>query len=320
MVSTHPVYVGIDVSKAKLDVAVRPWTAPLVVTNDAPGIRALVDKLRRLCCRLIVLEATGGLERSAALALHDAGLPVVLVNARQVRDFARATNRLAKTDTIDAQVLAEFGEKIGPEPRPLLDAESRELQLLVRRRRQLVQDLTAEKNRQATAADSQWAGLSVARHIAWYEEELVAVDAALDALVRQSPAWQALEALYRSTPGVGPVLSRSLLADLPELGRLNRRQISALVGVAPLNRDSGQFRGRRQVWGGRSALRSSLYMAALVATRFNGSIRSFYQRLLAKGKAKKLALTACMRKLLTILNAMARTKTAWREPVACLTS
>lgn len=309
--SEDPVHVGIDVSKSRLDIACGPQLAAFQVANDARGIRALLEKLRPFACRMIVLEATGGLERPVALALREAGLPAVVVNPRQVRDFARATGRLAKTDSIDAAVLARFGEVMRPAPRPLQDAESQELQLLVRRRRQLVQMLTAEKNRRNGAG-----GLAarVQRHIDWLEAEIGELDAELEQQVRRNPTWRARERLYRSAPGVGSVLAHNLMADLPELGQLNRRQICALVGVAPLNRDSGQFRGRRQVWGGRAPLRSALYMATLVATRFNGPVRAFYQRLLAAGKAKKLALTACMRKLLTILNAMARSGSPWREP------
>lgn len=308
-VSTNPAYIGIDVSKHRLDVAGRPDVDSFYVANDPAGIECLVSRLSKLPCRQIVLEATGGYETAVVHALLADGLPAVVVNPRQVRDFARATGRLAKTDLIDAQVLAHFGEVIQPEPRQMPDAEVLELRALVRRRRQLVQMLTAEKNRRRQGLQT-----SLSRHIEWLECEIASLNAEVQRLVEDSPAWRAQEQLYRSSPGVGKVLSCTLVADLPELGRLNRRQISGLVGVAPLNRDSGLYRGRRQVWGGRSDLRSALYMAALVATRCNRPIRAFYQRLQAAGKPKKLALTACMRKLLTMLNAMARTQTPWRDP------
>ena len=308
--TTTPVFIGIDVAKYRLDVAGRPEPAAFEVTNDGPGITALISALKRMTCRLVVLEATGGYETALRDALQAAGLPTVVVNPRQIRDFARATGRLAKTDRIDAEVLAHFAEAVRPALRPARDPVSHQLQVLVRRRRQLVQMLTAERNRCHAMSELRQ---GVQRHIDWLASELAALDAELQDLVQDNASWHAREALYCSAPGVGTGLARNLLAELPELGRLNRRQIAALVGVAPLNRDSGQFRGKRQVWGGRPALRSALYMAALVASRFNTEIRAFYQRLLAAGKAKKLALTACMRKLLTILNAMARTNQPWHD-------
>jgi transposase len=304
------IYIGIDVAKSSFDVAQRPEGTIFHVGNDAAGIADLVERLVTLQPALVVLEATGGLEASLVAALVAAGLPTVVVNPRQVREFARATGRLAKTDAIDAGVLAQFGEAVRPEPRPLPDEAGRELHALVMRRRQLIEMLTAEKNRLRTATKK--VRRAIEQHIRWLEAAVADLDHQLDDFIRQSPVWRERDELYRSTPGVGPILSAVLLADLPELGQLNRKAIAALVGVAPLNRDSGQFRGRRKVWGGRAQVRSALYMAALVSTRHNPAIRDFYQRLISTGKPKKVALTACMRKLLTTLNAMARTSTRWQ--------
>jgi transposase len=306
------VYVGIDVAKDNLDVAGVPGRPAFRVTNDAAGIEELVSMLGQMSGCIAVIEATGGYELPLVTALASSDLLPAVVNPRQAREFARATGKLAKTDRIDAESLARFGAAMQLTPRPLPDALGRELQGLVRRRRQLVQLLTAEKNRRRLA--SGYVAESVRRGIDWFEAEIAGLDKALSDLIQGSPSWRAQARLYESVPGVGSVLSRSCLADLPELGLLNRKQISALVGVAPLNRDSGLFRGRRQVWGGRAGLRSGLYMAALVATRYNRAIKTFYLRLLAAGKPKKLALTACMRKLLTMLNAIARTQTPWQEP------
>ena len=317
--SDSPVHVGIDVSKSRLDVFVSPTGDRLSTGNDAAGIRSLLGRLGKLPCQLVVLEATGGFELAAAVALQEVGLPLALVNPRQVRDFARATGKLAKTDAIDAQVLAEFAEKIRPEPRRLPDEQSRELQAVVQRRRQLVQMLTAEKNRLGQAGAVGCVLESSRRFIVWLEAEIKDIERTMGQLVRQNPGWQVLEERLRSVPGVGPIVARTLIAELPELGRINRKKISALVGVAPLNRDSGQFRGRRQVWGGRSELRNSLYMATVVAAHHNKIIQAFYRRLVVAGKPKKLALIACMRKLLTILNAMARDQRSW-SPGSCLTT
>jgi transposase len=235
--------------------------------------------------------------------------PLAVVNPRQVRDFARATGELSKTDQIDARILALFGERIRPEPRPLPDETTELLDALVTRRRQLVDMLTAEKNRLGLARKS--AEKSIKAHIRWLERALAGVEGELDLAIAKSPLWRAKEDLLRSVPGIGPVVSRTLLAELPELGTLNRQEIAKLVGVAPLARDSGKRRGNRRIWGGRASVRSALYMATLTASRFNPAIRQFYTRLLAKGKPKKVALVACMRKLLTILNAMIRHKTPW---------
>lgn len=311
-------YVGIDVAKSWLDVAQRPEGQALRVRNEQAHLGELVARLTSLAPELIVLEATGGLELPVVAALLEASLPVVVVNPRQVREFARATGRLAKTDALDAAVLARFAEVVKPEVRPLPDAAAQELQALVRRRRQLIEMLTAEKNRQIRSSGR--VKRAIERHIEWLKRELDALDDELDDLLRHSPAWRERDQLYQSTPGVGPVISTTLLSELPELGSLNRRRIAALVGVAPLNRDSGMWRGRRQVWGGRAHVRAALYMGALVATRYNPQIKAFYARLLQSGKPKKVALTACMRKLLTMLNAIARDTTAWQPTPQQLTT
>ena len=304
------IHVGIDVAKDRLDVAQRPGTEAWGVTNDERGIADLVARLKALRPTLVVLEATGGIELPVVGALAAAGLPVVVVNPRQVREFARATGRLAKTDAIDAQVLARFAEAVRPALRPLPDAATHQLSSLVARRRQVIVMLTAEKNRLRTAAPV--VRDHIKEHIVWLERSLSDMDRELGQVIHSSDIWRAQDNLLQSAPGVGPVLSTTLLAELPELGSLNRKEIAALVGVAPLNRDSGTLRGRRTVWGGRSQVRTALYMAALAATRFNPVIRAFYQRLETAGKPKKVALTACMRKLLTILNAMMRHQTPWQ--------
>lgn len=308
-----PIFIGIDVSKARLDVAMRPSAEKLSVSNDEAGIQALVKRLSELKPVLIVLEATGGLERSVSGTLGSAQLPVVVVNPRQVRDFAKALGQLAKTDRIDAEVLAHFAEVIRPPLRPLPDKVSLELRALIARRRQLIEMIVAEKNRLSAASKA--VRKRIEAHIRWLETELDRADKDLDQSIRQSPIWQEHQDLLRSVPGIGPVVSRTLLAELPELGRLNRKQIAALVGIAPLNCDSGTFRGRRGIWGGRATVRAVLYMAALVASRRNSVIRDFYKRLREKGKAPKVALVACMRKLLTILNAMIKHKTRWSENI-----
>jgi len=309
--SPAKVYVGIDVAKDWLDVAQRPGGEAWRVSSDETGIAALVDRLKGVRPTLVVLEATGGLQIPAVAALAAAGLRTVVVNPRQVRQFAGATGRLAKTDAIDAQVLAQFGEAVRPEVRPLPDVATQELSALVARRRQLIEMLTAEKNRLRLATKK--VRPNIEAHIRWLEGELLDLEGGLGEVIRSSPVWREQDNLLRSVPGVGPVLSSVLLADLPELGKLSRKEVAALVGVAPLNRDSGLFRGRRQVWGGRSHVRTALYMATLVASRHNPAIKSFYQRLLSAGKAKKVALTACMRKLLTILNAMMRHQVLWQH-------
>jgi transposase len=315
-------FVGIDVAKAELVVAVLPGNARWAVANDERGVRTLIERLRLEPPTLIVLEATGGYELLSVAALAAAGLPVVVVNPRQVRDFAKATGQLAKTDRIDAEVLALFAERVRPAVRALPDADAQELEALLARRRQLLEMLQAERNRlgQVFGRGKQPVKKSLKAHIAFLERELRIADTDLGAMIRESPAWRERDDLLQSVPGVGPVLSRTLLADLPELGRLSRREIAKLVGIAPLSRDSGALRGRRFVQGGRASVRAVLYMAALVATKRNAVIRAFYQRLLAAGKPKKLALVACMRKLLTILNAMARSSARWEAPNALATA
>ena len=303
------IYAGIDVSKDRLDLAVRPSGAVRTAAYDADGISALVSELQSMGPSAVVLESTGGLELPLASALAAASLPVVVVNPRQVRDFARATGRLAKTDVLDAQVIAHFAEAVRPAVRPLPDTGTRELHSLTARRTQVVEMLVAEKNRLSRA--SRAVAPRIKAHIQWLEQELEDLDQGLRQTLHRSPAWREQDDLLRSVPGVGPQLSVALLADLPELGTLGRRQIAALAGVAPMNRDSGNMRGRRTVSGGRARVRAVLYMGALVAARHNPVIRSFYQRLLAAGKPKKLALTACMRKLLTILNSMVKSGQHW---------
>lgn len=302
-------FVGIDVAKRELEVATRPGAGTQTWPNTEEGIVRLVDFLKPLSPTLIVLEATGGLEMPCVGALAAEGFPVVVMNPRQVRDFARATGQLAKTDPIDARAIARFAEAVRPEVRELKTEETQELAALGLRRRQIIQMITSEKNRLASA--SKWIREDIKEHISWLEKRLDDVNKELEKAIRNSPVWRERDNLLRSVPGVGPVLSATLLSQLPELGSLNRKQIAALVGVAPLSRDSGQFRGRRSVWGGRASVRCALYMATLVATRFNTTIAVFYHRLRTAGKEHKVALTACMRKLLTILNAMARDRTHW---------
>jgi transposase len=322
MRETSDRYVGIDVAKAELVVAERPSGAQWTVENDDAGIRTLTQRVSGERPALIVLEATGGYELATVGALAAAGLPVVVVNPRQVRDFARATGQLAKTDRLDAGVLALFAERVRPEVRPLATEAQEDLQALLTRRRQLLEILTAEKNRlgQVVGRRTKLVKQSLKHHIAYLERELRMTDTDLGNCIRESPVWRAQEDLLRSVPGVGPVVALTLLAELPELGRLTGKEIAKLVGVAPLNRDSGTLRGKRLVTGGRSAVRAVLYMGALVATKYNAVIRTFYQRLLAAGKPKKVALTACMRKLLMILNAMVKHQERWRAPDALTTA
>lgn len=305
------VFVGIDVSKDRLDVALWPSRETRGFANSADGIAALVDYLRAIGPKLIVLEATGGFELPAASALAAAKLQVAVVNPRQVRDFAKATGQLAKSDRMDALTLARFAAAVQPPARPLLDDDARELSDLITRRSQVVGMLTAEKNRLGRAAGR--VAENIRSHIAWLEKELAKLEKDTEEFLRTNHVWVEKVSLLRTVPGVGTATAMTLLAELPELGRLNRRQVAALVGVAPFCRDSGTLRGTRSVWGGRAHVRKALYMAALVATRHNHSIRTFYQRLLRNGKKKKLALTACMRKLLVALNAVLRDRQPWRH-------
>lgn len=315
MNATEKVHVGIDVSKARLDVAMLPSGETFAVANDEEGLHELTEKLTSVRLTLVVLEATGGLQRPLAAALAASGIACAVVNPRQARDFAKAIGKLAKTDRIDAYVLARFAEALRPEPKVPPETEAMEFQAILARRRQIIQMLSAEKNRLGASA-SRKVRSRLQAHIRWLEKELSRIDRDLEEAIEQSPTFKENEALLRSVPGVGPVLCQTLLAELPELGSLSPRELSALVGVAPINRDSGTMRGRRGVWGGRARVREALYMAALVATRYNPAIKEFYGRLVASGKPKKVALVACMRKLLTILNAMIRERTPWRFPHA----
>jgi transposase len=311
------VFVGIDVAKARLDIALRPTGERWAVTNDDAGIAVLVPRLQQIAPQLIVLEATGSYQRAVVAALAAAGLPVAVVNPRHARDFAKATGQLAKTDALDARALAHFAEAVRPMPRPLPDTQADELRALLARRRQLVTMRTAEQNRLGSAPPRLQPDIQA--HITWLNTRLTTLDDDLDTTLRASPVWQEREELLRSVPGIGPVCARTLLLDLPELGTLSRQRLAALVGVAPLNRDSGTLRGSRTTWGGRAHVRTTLYMSTLVAVRYNPVLKRFYERLCAAGKAKKVALTACMRKLLTILNAMVKHQKPWQvqeEPSA----
>ena len=314
--SAREMFVGIDVSKAKLDIHVLPGDQAWTVSNESTDVGALVSRLATLKPTLIVLEATGGLERRALAQLLAAKLPAVAVNPRQVRDFARATGHLAKTDILDAHILALFAERIRPEVRPAPDEETQELDALMVRRRQVVDMITAEKNRLAAAPPSKRVVRAIRKTIACLEKQLDEIDSDINGAVRNSPAWRAKDDLLLGVPGVGKVLSRTLLAHAPEIGTLTRKQIGALIGLAPLNCDSGTYRGRRRIWGGRARVRAVLYMATLSAIRCNPAIAAFHARLTAAGKLPKVAIVACMHKLLTILNAMLRSNSPWRAEVS----
>lgn len=308
-------FVGIDVAKVSLDIAVRPTGETWQVANEASSLPEVIARLGALPPALVVLEATGGYEHLVVAALATAGLPVVVANPRQVRDFGRAVGQLAKTDRIDAALLALFAERVRPEPRALPDEAAQALDAVLTRRRQVLEMLTAERNRLGFARAPR-IRRSLQQHIRWLERQLAEVDRDLEGTIQQSPVWRATEDLLRTVPGIGPIVSRTLIGELPELGRLSHKQIAALVGVAPHARDSGRLRGKRRVWGGRSQVRAVLYMGALVAVRYNPVIRGFFQRLRAAGKPAKVALTACMRKLLVILNAMLRAGRPWQVPTA----
>jgi len=316
--SSRTLFVGIDVSKDTLDVAVRPTAETWQVANEAAEISTLVAQLEAMAPALVVLEATGGFEGPLLAALAVAAVPVVRANPRQVRAFAQVVGILAKTDRIDARVLAHFAEAVTPVPRPLPDAATQELRALLLRRRQVVEMLTAERNRLGMAPPR--IHQAIQQHIAWLEGQLASLDDDLTQAIQQSAVGQATEAVLQSIPGVGPVPSRTLLGQVPELGTLGCKQIAALVGVAPFNCDSGTMRGRRRVWGGRAEVRAVLSMSTLVATRYNPVIKAFYARLLAAGKRKKVALTACMHKLLTIMNAMVRDMTPWQPREGAIAS
>ena len=312
-------FIGIDVSKQWLEVAAHEQDYQFRCANKASAFAVLLAELIDLRPALIVLEATGGLERAVVTALHGAGLPVVVANPRQVRDFARALGQLAKTDRLDARVLAAFGAAIKPPLRPIKANDALELDALIGRRDQLVEMLADEKNRRAAAATDSLRD-EIQEHIDWLNDRIAELDQQLKKLVRSSARWQVKDQILQSTPGIGPVVSAALLAQLPELGTLNRQQISKLVGVAPLNRDSGQQRGSRHVFGGRANVRRVLYMAALTASRCNPVIKAFYGRLRARQKPFKVAITACMRKLLTIINFMMRDGSSWKSQQAAISA
>lgn len=311
MTETTPIYVGIDVSQARLDVATTARDKVWSVRTDDDGLRKVRSHLRRLKPERIIVEASGKLERPFVAALAADGLPVVVVNPRQVRDFAKALGILAKNDRLDARVLARFGQATKPELHPLADEARQALAESVTRRRQLVEMISMERHR--TARTTLEVCGQIERHIRWLEEQLEKADDELQRTLKASPHWQETNDLLQSVPGIGPTTAVALIAYLPELGTLTHKQIAALVGVAPFCRDSGTLRGRRTVWGGRSAVRTALYMATLVAVRYNTRLRVFYERLVAAGKAKKLALVAALRKLLVILNAMLKHRTPWSE-------
>jgi transposase len=306
------IFVGIDVAKDRLDVHVRTSDEAFSVARDSEGLTALMQRLRPLDPYLIVLEATGGFEQTLAAALVSEAMPLAVVNPRQIRDFARATGQLAKTDALDAKAIARFAEAIKPEPRPVPDEQARALGELVARRRQVIEMMIAERNRRRRLSSRRLIK-SVDRLLAVLQKELSELEQEVGQGIRGTPAWRERDELLRSVPGIGNVVARTLIADLPELGRLGRKQIAALVGIAPLNRDSGRMHGKRTTWGGRAKVRSALYMAALVASRRNPVLKAFYQRLISFGKPKKLALIAVMRKLLTILNAMVRDNKRWQN-------
>jgi transposase len=306
-----PSFVGIDVGKDALQVHVRPQGLSFQEANDEPGIQALVARLVSLTPALIVLEATGGYQNPLVAALAVAGLPTAVVNPRQARRFAEATGQLAKTDSLDAGILAHFAEAIRPQPRPLPDAATQELAAFLARRRQLLQMRIAEQQRLPTASGA--VGKGIRKHLEFLERHLQKLEDDLDQTIRRSPVWREQDDLLQSVPGIGPQVARTLLADLPELGKLPCRRLTALVGLAPFSRDSGRWRGQRRIFGGRATVRAALYQAALVASRFNAPLTRFYQGLLARGKAKKVALVAVARRLLAILNAMLRDRCPWDE-------
>ena len=305
------VFVGVDVSKDSLDVAIGPQKDIITFANDQKGVDALIKKLSRIGPELTVFESTGGYELLATSSLAEAGLPVVIVNPRQVRNFAKATGILAKTDAIDARVIAHFAEAVKPNVRPLKDRETSELTALVISRRQIIEMIVAEGNRLNLASKRN--KKDIKDHIRWLEKRLDKIESDIGKMIQRSPIWRCKDDILQSVPGIGPITSASLICDLPELGVLSSKKIAMLAGLAPLNCDSGKFKGRRRIWGGRASVRSGLYMATLAATRCNPAIKEFYQRLTAAGKCHKVAITACMRKLLIIVNAMIRDQTLWQQ-------
>lgn len=305
-------FIGIDVSKTHLDVFVRPLNKSFHRPYDEENMAILINRIKKYEPELIVLESTGGLERRIAGALLAAGLPVAVVNPRQIRDFARAAGRLAKTDAIDAEVIAHFADAMRPPQRPLPSEERQNLDELITRRRQLVKMIDAERSRRGRVASKDVAN-RIDKHIKALKADLAEIDKEIDGIIDKSPIWKKQEDLLKSVPAVGDVTARTMIAEVPELGTLNRRQIASLIGVAPFNRDSGTLRGRRTISGGRRDVRRCLYMAALTGTRYNPAIRAFYNRLVEIGKPKKLAIVACMRKLLTILNAIVKFGKPWTD-------
>jgi transposase len=310
-VAMSTMWVGIDISKRRLDVAIRPVGEAFSLDNNEPGVRRLVKLLGKWSPQLIVMEATGGHEYAAASGLMKAGFPVAVVNPRQVRNFARAVGKLAKTDPIDAKILAHFGEAVQPPIRPIADQQLKEIGQLVTRRRQLVEIIVAEQNRRVSLSGLVQRDVDVT--IRFLQNRLKKIDKEIQALIMEHTEWKQRAELLNTVPGVGSVLIGSIVADLPELGNLNRKQIAALVGVAPFNNDSGPSKGRRRIWGGRSHLRSLLYMCVVAGLRCNETIQGFYRHLLAAGKPSKVAIVACMRKLLVILHAMLHSQKAWRS-------
>jgi transposase len=304
-------FVGIDVSKDKLDVAVYPSNQMFNFDNDQNGLDQLAQRLEDLKPQLIVFESTGGYELLAVTTLYAARLPVVVINARQIRDFAKSVGKLAKTDTIDAQVIAHFASAVRPELRPLKDKLTQALTALVTRRRQIVEMIVAESNRLASATTQNCRDIKT--HIRWLKKRLAQIDTNIKGQIRKSPIFVKKDKILQSAPGVGPTTSATLICGVPELGTMDRKKIACLTGLAPLNRDSGKFKGRRMTWGGRAHVRAVLYMSTLSAIQFNPIIRQFYNRLTQAGKCKKVAITACMRKLLTILNAMLREQRFWQH-------
>jgi len=305
------VFVGVDVSKDSLDVAIGPHKEIITFANDQKGVDALLKRLKRIDVQLIVFESTGGYELLATSCLAETKLPVVIVNPRQVRNFAKATGILAKTDAIDARVIARFAEAVKPEVRPLKDHQTSELTAFVTRRRQIIEMIVAETNRLRLANKRN--KKDIKDHIRWLQKRLDKIESDIGKMIQSSPIWRCKDDILQSVPGIGPITSATLICDLPELGVLSPKKIAMLAGLAPLNCDSGKYKGRRRIWGGRGSVRSILYMATLAAIRCNPAIKGFYQRLLAAGKCHKVAATACMRKLLIIVNAMLRDQTLWQQ-------
>jgi transposase len=305
-------YVGIDVSKDRLDIHVRPGDEAFAVSRDGKGLEQLAERLRELAPALVAVEATGGFEVIVAAAIAGAGLPLAVVNPAQIRHFAQAVGKRAKTDPVDAGVIAHFAEAVRPVPRALPDEAARLLAELVGRRRQIIDMIVAERQREKRATNVR-VRKSLARHIAVLEKELMEIDGDIDTLVRGSPVWRAKEDLLASVPGIGKIIARILIAELPELGNLNRREIAGLAGLAPYTRQSGKWRGKSMIAGGRTTVRSATFLGALVATRHNPVLKAFYQRLLQAGKPKMVALIAVARKLLTVLNAILRDNRPWQN-------